>query len=67
GLDLTTSFSAAASAMANVGPALGDIGAAGFYAQIPGPAKAVLSMAMLLGRLEFYSFLVLFFPEFWSK
>jgi trk system potassium uptake protein TrkH len=66
GLDLTTAFSASASAIANVGPALGAIGT-GSYADIPGPAKAVLSMCMLLGRLEFYSFVVLFFPEFWRR
>jgi trk system potassium uptake protein TrkH len=67
GLDLTTALTASASALANVGPALGEIGPTGSYAAIPGPAKAILSLCMLLGRLEFYSFVVLFFPEFWRR
>ncbi|MDR1545982.1 MAG: TrkH family potassium uptake protein [Deltaproteobacteria bacterium] len=67
GLDLSSALSAAASALGNVGPALGGIGAVGTYADLPGAAKGLLSLCMLLGRLELYSFLVLFFPEFWSK
>jgi trk system potassium uptake protein TrkH len=67
GLDLLTALSATASAMGNVGPALGTIGPAGSYAEVSGPVKLVLSLCMLLGRLEFYSFIVLFFPEFWRK
>jgi trk system potassium uptake protein TrkH len=67
GLDILTALSATASAMGNVGPALGAIGPAGSYADVNGPVKLVLSLCMLLGRLEFYSFIVLFFPEFWRK
>ncbi|MDR1609017.1 MAG: TrkH family potassium uptake protein [Deltaproteobacteria bacterium] len=67
GLDLSTSFSAMASSLGNVGPVLGQIGPTETLTSLPGAAKGVLSFAMLLGRLEFYSFLVLFFPEFWSR
>jgi trk system potassium uptake protein TrkH len=67
GLDLGTSLTAVASALGNVGPVLGNIGPTSDLSSLPGPAKGVLSFCMLLGRLEFYSFLVLFFPEFWSR
>jgi trk system potassium uptake protein TrkH len=60
-------MTATASALGNVGPAMGAIGPVDSYASAPGPVKLVLSLCMLLGRLEFYSFIVLFFPEFWRK
>ena len=65
-LDLITSLSAAASAVGNVGPGLGDvIGPAGNYSTLPATAKWVLAFAMLLGRLELFTVLVLLRPEFW--
>jgi trk system potassium uptake protein TrkH len=67
GIDMLTALSASASSLANVGPALGEVGATGTYAAFPPAAKVVLSLCMLLGRLEFYSFIVLFFPEFWRR
>ena len=66
GLDLVTALSGAASAVSNVGPGLGSIiGPSGSYADLPAGAKWVLSGAMLLGRLELFTVLVLFRPEFW--
>ena len=66
GLDLVTALSAATSAVGNVGPGLGDqVGPAGSYALLPDAAKWALSAAMLLGRLELFSVLVLLRPEFW--
>ncbi len=66
GLDLVTALSAAAQAVGNVGPGLGDyIGPTGNYAALPNPAKWVLAFAMLLGRLELFTVLVLFRVEFW--
>lgn len=66
GLDLVTALSAATSAVGNVGPGLGDqVGPAGTYALLPDMAKIVLSFAMLLGRLELFTVLVLLRPEFW--
>ena len=66
GLDFITALTAATSAVSTVGPALGDIaGPAGNYSTFPAAAKWALSMAMLLGRLELFTVLVLFRPEFW--
>ncbi len=66
GLDLMTSLSAAASAIANVGPGLGAmVGPVGNYAALPDAAKWVLAAAMLVGRLEIFAVLVLLSPSFW--
>ncbi|NND50279.1 MAG: TrkH family potassium uptake protein [Rhizobiales bacterium] len=68
GLDGTTALSAAASAIANVGPGLGEIvGPAGNYASLPELAKWLLCLGMLLGRLELFTVLVLFTPAFWRN
>jgi trk system potassium uptake protein TrkH len=67
GLDFITSISGAASAISNVGPGLGDIiGPNGNYKDIPDLSKWILSFGMLLGRLELFAVLVLFFPSFWK-
>lgn len=66
GLDLLTSLTAAATALTNVGPGLGDIvGPAGNFATLPVAAKWLLSFAMLMGRLELLTLMVLFTPVFW--
>ena len=66
GLDFLTSLSGAASAISNVGPGLGDmIGPNGNYKNIPDISKWILSFGMLLGRLELFAVLILFFPSFW--
>lgn len=65
GLDLITSFSAVAATMNNLGPGLGDVGAN--YANINDTAKWILCFAMLLGRLEIFTLLVLFSPSFWRR
>ena len=66
GLDFITAVSAAATAICNVGPALGEIvGPTGNFASLPDSAKWVLSAGMLLGRLELFTVLVLFAPSFW--
>lgn len=65
GLDQITAFSAVAATMNNLGPGLGDVGAN--YAGISDFAKWVLCVAMLLGRLEIFTLLVLFTPAFWRK
>jgi trk system potassium uptake protein TrkH len=68
GLDNVTSLSAAASAIANVGPGLGPIvGPAGTYSALPDTAKWLLGFGMLLGRLELFTVLVLFMPAFWRS
>ena len=68
GLDFITSISGAASSISNVGPGLGDIiGPNGNYKDIPDVSKWILSFGMLLGRLELFAVLVLFFPSFWRN
>ena len=63
GLDFTTSFSAVVASLNNLGPGLGEV--ASNYSTINEPAKAILCFAMLLGRLEVFTLLVLFTPMFW--
>jgi trk system potassium uptake protein len=66
GLDLLTSVSGALTALANVGPGLGAvIGPAGNFEPLPDAAKWLLSIGMLLGRLELFTILILFMPRFW--
>ena len=68
GLDFLTSISGAASAISNVGPGLGEmIGPSGNYKNIPDISKWILAFGMLLGRLELFAVLVLFFPSFWRE
>jgi trk system potassium uptake protein TrkH len=63
GLDENTAYSAVAACLTNLGPALGQAGAT--YADLNNTAKVILSIAMLLGRLEIYTLLVLLTPAFW--
>ena len=66
GLDMTTAVSGAATALANVGPGLGDtIGPAGNFGSLNDTAKWLLTAAMLVGRLEVLSVYVLFTLRFW--
>ena len=68
GLDFLTAISASASAISNVGPGLGDtIGPSGNYSSLPNQAKWILSITMLVGRLEIFTFLVLLSVSFWKK
>lgn len=68
GLDLITAMTGALTAMTNVGPGLGDtIGPSGNFSTLPDAAKWILSVAMLLGRLEILVVLVVFTPTFWSR
>ncbi len=66
GLDWTTALTAAATSVCNVGPGLGPIiGPAGNFASLPDAAKWLLTLGMLLGRLEILTVLVLVTPAFW--
>ncbi|RMF81566.1 MAG: TrkH family potassium uptake protein [Nitrospirae bacterium] len=67
GLDYVTSVTAVITTMGNVGPGLGLVGPSETFAALPAAAKWVLSGCMLLGRLEIYTVLVLFLPEFWRR
>jgi trk system potassium uptake protein len=65
--DLVTASSAVIACLGNVGPGLAAVGPSEVYAFIPAPGKIVLSVAMLLGRLELYTVVLLLMPSFWRK
>ncbi len=68
GLDFITAISGSASAISNVGPGLGNIiGPNGNFSDLPDFSKLCLSLGMLLGRLELFAVLILFFPSFWKN
>jgi trk system potassium uptake protein TrkH len=65
GIELMTAFSAVAACINNLGPGLAGVGAN--YAELHNPAKWILCFAMLLGRLEIFTLLVLLSPAFWRR
>ncbi|MFK7159471.1 TrkH family potassium uptake protein [Marinospirillum sp. MEB164] len=66
GLDFITSFTAAVTAVANVGPGLGDtVGPAGNFSSLPDAGKWLMALGMILGRLEIVTFMILFTRAFW--
>jgi len=68
GLDFITSISGAATSISNVGPGLGSIiGPNGDFSPLPDVSKWILSVGMILGRLELFAILVLFLPSFWRN
>lgn len=68
GLDLVTALSSAVTAIANVGPGLGhQVGPAGNFAGIPDVPKLIMAFAMLLGRLELLTVLVMFSKDYWAR
>lgn len=67
GVDLISSFSAVAASIGNIGPGLGIVGPAQNYSHIPYLGKWLLILCMLLGRLEIYTIIILFVPEYWKK
>tara|TARA_A100001388_G_C28757992_1_gene496064 strand:- start:649 stop:2088 length:1440 start_codon:yes stop_codon:yes gene_type:complete len=68
GLDFITSISGAATSISNVGPGLGSlIGPNGNFSALPEISKWILTLGMILGRLELFAILVLFLPSFWKN
>ena len=68
GLDFITSISGAATSISNVGPGLGSIiGPNGDFSTLPDTSKWILTLGMILGRLELFAILVLFLPSFWRN
>ena len=65
GIDLMSGFSAAAACMSNVGPGFGLVGASGSYNNFPDIAKILLSFVMILGRLEIYGVILIFYVRGW--
>ncbi|MEO2065963.1 MAG: potassium transporter TrkG, partial [Desulfurobacteriaceae bacterium] len=67
GYDLITSFSASIACITSLGPGLGKVGPAGNFAFFSDFDKLLLSVEMLLGRLEIFPILALLIPEFWKE
>ena len=68
GLDFLSAISGAATSISNVGPGLGEmIGPNGNFSQVSDISKWILSVGMILGRLELFAILVLFLPSFWRN
>jgi len=67
GLDVLTAFTAVVACVNNIGPGLGDVGPAVNYASLRDFQTWVCTVAMMLGRLELLSLLVLLVPEFWRR
>jgi trk system potassium uptake protein TrkH len=67
GVDMLTSMGAAVACLGNIGPGFGEVGPVSNFAGIPGAGKVLLALAMLLGRLELYTVLVIITPPFWRR
>ena len=67
GVDFTTAVSSSIACLGNIGPGLEKVGATCTYAWLHPAAKIILSIAMLLGRLEIYTVIVVMLPTFWKK
>jgi trk system potassium uptake protein TrkH len=67
GLDMVSAFAASAACVGNIGPGFGSVGPVDNFAHIPAAGKWILSFCMLLGRLEIYTVIILFVPEFWKR
>ncbi|MDP4222424.1 MAG: potassium transporter TrkG, partial [Bacteroidota bacterium] len=66
GLDPVTAASAVGSSLGNTGPGLGAVGPMFTYAPLPEITKLILSLLMIIGRLEIYTILILFSRSFWK-
>ncbi|MCP4461083.1 MAG: TrkH family potassium uptake protein [Cytophagales bacterium] len=67
GVDFVTALGATAACLGNVGPGIGEVGPSSTFVNLPDISKWFLSFLMLIGRLELFTFLVLFTPSFWRK
>jgi trk system potassium uptake protein TrkH len=67
GVDGISAFSGSAATMGNVGPGLGGVGSVGNFGGIPAAGKWVLSVTMLLGRLEVYGLIICLVPYYWKS
>jgi trk system potassium uptake protein TrkH len=67
GVDILTALGAVASCIGNIGPGFGTVGPTENFAHLPAAGKWLLAWCMLLGRLEIYTVIILFVPEFWKR
>lgn len=66
-ISLESAVSAAAASITNVGPAFDEVGPTSHYSHLGSLTKIILSLAMIIGRLELYTVLVLLIPSFWRR
>jgi trk system potassium uptake protein TrkH len=67
GMDMDSAMGAAATTMGGIGPGIGTVGPVSNFAAVPDAGKWVLSVLMLLGRLELFTVLIIFSPNFWKN
>jgi trk system potassium uptake protein TrkH len=67
GLDFESALGSVATSLGNVGPGIGSVGPVNNFAHVPNVGKWVLTLMMLLGRLELFTVLILFTPYFWKN
>lgn len=67
GVDMLTALAAVVASMFNIGPGFGSVGPVENYGHLPGIAKWTLSTAMIAGRLEFYTLIVILTPAYWRR
>lgn len=67
GVDPVTAVASVIACLGNIGPGLGGVGPADNYAHLPQAGKVLLSLCMILGRLEIYTVLVLLYPSAWRR
>ena len=65
--DMVSTATAVVSCLSNIGPGLGKVGPTGNYADFSNISKTVMSLCMIIGRLEIYPILLLFTPTFWKR
>ncbi len=66
-IDAKTAFSSVATCMAGIGPGIGKVGPMSNFSHFSDTVKIILSIVMIIGRLEIYTFLLIFTPSFWTK
>jgi len=67
GYDMVSSFGAVAATLGNIGPGIGTVGPIENFVHIPDFGKWFLSILMIIGRLELFTVLIIFSPDFWSR
>ena len=67
GIDMMTAFGAVTACIGNIGPGFGTVGPTENFSHLPVMGKWLLAWCLLLGRLEIYTIIILFIPEFWRK
>ena len=67
GMDPVSAMSAVAATINNIGPGLGTVGASEPFSDVPQAGKLILSLFMVVGRLEVFTILVLFSPTLWRS